>query len=103
MGDMNKPAIKNITRTLGDDAICAALGVTHHSIRGARSTGLFPSSWFDKLEAMCIQAGIPCPRNAFNWKAAAKKSSRAHLAVDNLVAHQGRASAVCLKGQVDIA
>ena len=101
MGGMNKPAIKNITRTLGDDAISAALGVTQHSIRGARSTGLFPASWYDTLQSMCIEVGIPCPRNAFNWKAAAKKTSLADLAVDRTASHQGRLGADCLKRQVD--
>jgi len=70
---MNKPAIHNITDTLGADAICAALDVTPHSIRHARTTGLFPASWYDALYSMCDEIGIPCPRSAFNWKAAAKK------------------------------
>lgn len=101
MGGMNKPAIKNITRTLGDDAICAALGVTQHSVRGARSTGLFPASWYDALQSMCIEVGIPCPRNAFNWKASAKKTSLPDASVDNVAMQQGRHGADCLKRQVD--
>ena len=100
---MNKPAIQNITRTLGDDAICAALGVTHHSVRGARTTGVFPASWYDTLQSMCIEAGIPCPRNAFNWKAAAKKSSDTDVAVSGSRSRQAVSGRDCPKGQVDSA
>lgn len=101
MGGMNKKAIHHITDTLGADRICEALGVTPHSIRGSRTSGHFPASWYGALLSMCIEAGIPCPMNAFNWKAAAKKSSRASLAVDNRATHQGHTQADCLKRQVD--
>lgn len=110
MSDMNKPAIHHITDTLGAEAICAALGVTPHSIRGARTTGQFPASWYDALQSMCIEVGIPCPRNAFNWKAAAKKSSRTHATVDNSEEDQDQKAGTCSKeqptypkGQVDAA
>ncbi|AKG94552.1 hypothetical protein Shpa_41 [Paracoccus phage Shpa] len=83
---MNKPAIHHITTTLGTDAICSALGVTPHSVRHARTTGLFPASWYDALSSMCTETGIPCPRNAFNWKARAKK----HGAATGGVQGQGR-------------
>lgn len=103
MSGMNKPAIHHITDTLGADAICAALGVTPHSIRGARTTGHFPASWYDALQSMCIEAGIPCPRNAFNWKAAAKKSSGTNSTVGKPEKHQAAGSSACPKGQVDAA
>lgn len=91
LASMNKPAILNITNTLGSDAICEALGVTQHSVRAARTTGLFPASWYDTLFSMCIEAGIPCPRNAFNWRAAAKKTSRTLASVDGNAPRQGAA------------
>ena len=72
---MNKPAIHHITNTLGTDTICEVLGVSSHSVRNARTTGLFPASWYDTIQVLCIESGIPCPRNAFNWRAAAKKTS----------------------------
>lgn len=69
---MNKSAVHNITDTLGSELICKTLDVGSHSIRHARNVGFFSASWFDGLEMLCREAGIPCPRNAFNWKPVAK-------------------------------
>ncbi|WP_145398566.1 hypothetical protein [Paracoccus sulfuroxidans] len=87
---MNKPAVHQITDTLGADAICAALNVTSHSVRGARTSGVFPASWYDVLQSMCIEMGIPCPRNAFNWKGLAKISGNYPSHANAARQHQGK-------------
>ncbi len=53
---------------LGEEEICAAVGVGHHSIRGARTTGKFSAHWFDVIEQMCLEKGMNCPRNLFTFK-----------------------------------
>lgn len=74
MGDMNKTSVHQITKHFGADVIAATFGVTEHSVRYARTAGVFPASWYDALSIMCLEAGIACPRNAFNWKPVAKKT-----------------------------
>lgn len=69
---MNKPAVNHVIATLGVGTICAALDVSTHSVRYAKTTGSFPASWYDVLHDMCMKVGIACPRNAFNWKPPAK-------------------------------
>lgn len=66
---MNKPAVISITDAITSDRICKELGVTHHSVRYARTTGLFPASWYAPLLDLCGDAGVECPMSAFNWKA----------------------------------
>jgi hypothetical protein len=66
---MNKHAVINITDTLTAPAIMARLGVSSHMIRHARTTGVFPASWYAPVKAMADDVGIPCPLSAFNWKA----------------------------------
>jgi hypothetical protein len=66
---MNKPAVIHITDTLTAPAIMARLGVSSHMIRHARTTGVFPASWYAPVKAMADEVGIPCPLSAFNWKA----------------------------------
>lgn len=65
---MNKHAVKEITDTLTSDAICERLEVSPHSVRYARTQGLFPSGWYKALDEMCSLAGINCPLDAFNFK-----------------------------------
>lgn len=65
---MNKPAVHHIVDTLTAEAICSDLGVSSHMIRHARTTGVFPASWYDAIARKCEFVGIPCPRSAFNWK-----------------------------------
>lgn len=72
---MNKRAVHHITDTLGGDVICTALGVSSHMVRHARTTGQFPSSWYDPIFEMCNVVGIPCPRSAFKWKQLANNLS----------------------------
>jgi len=69
---MNKAAVHQITDALGSHEIEDALNVSRHSIRYARTEGVFPASWYGPLSAMCRNAGIECPLSAFNWKAPAK-------------------------------
>lgn len=66
---MNKPAVITITDAIPAEAICQRLGVTSHSIRHARTTGGFAASWYVGLSELCRDAGIECPKSAFNWKA----------------------------------
>lgn len=65
---MSKPTIISITDALGSEAICRRLGIGPHSVRYARTEGLFPASWYGPLREMCEAAGIDCPMDAFNWK-----------------------------------
>ena len=69
---MNKHSVHQITDTLGGEAIATRMGVSSHMIRHARTSGMFPSSWYAALKAMCDDVGIPCPLSAFNWRAANK-------------------------------
>lgn len=87
---MSKTTVHHITKTLGTDAICSALGVSPHSVRHARNTGLFPSGWYDPLDRLCIEVGIPCPRSAFNWKASAKKLGGGNASVQVTENHNGK-------------
>ncbi len=68
---MSKHFVINITDALGVEAITKKLGVTRHSVRHARTTGLFPASWYAPLLAMCGDVGVDCPIEAFNWKSPA--------------------------------
>jgi len=65
---MNKPAVSKIISTIGEDVLRARTGLSDHAIRHAKTTGAFAAGWFDELERMCVEAGVPCPRSAFNWK-----------------------------------
>lgn len=47
------------------------LGVSFHMIRYARTSGVFPASWYNDIDKMSRDAGIDCPRSLFNWKSAA--------------------------------
>ena len=70
--DERKRSVIAITDALGAEAISAKLSVTAHSIRHARTSGSFPASWYAPLDEMCDAANVECPRDAFNWKAAAE-------------------------------
>ena len=74
---MNKQAVIHITDAFPVDDLCARLGVTPHSVRYARTVGVFPASWYAVLSDMCTTAGILCPRSAFNWKAPAQATGDA--------------------------
>jgi hypothetical protein len=66
-----RTAVHTITDTVGSDAICARLGVKPRSVRLARTEGRFPASWYAEISAMCDEAGVDCPLDAFNWKCTA--------------------------------
>lgn len=72
---MSKQA-RPIIEALGAEAIQSRIGVGEHMIRHAKSTGKFPSSWYDLIERMCVDAGIRCPRSAFKWKQPADSEKR---------------------------
>jgi hypothetical protein len=65
---MSKHIVIAITDALGAEAITGRLGVTGHSVRHARTTGVFPASWYGPLSGMCAEVGVSCPLEAFNWK-----------------------------------
>lgn len=86
---MNKSAVHQIIDTLTPDAICSELGVNKHSIRYARTAGVFTASWYGPLSKMCVDNGIPCPQDAFNWKTSAKKNSNANRSIQGKVRNSG--------------
>lgn len=65
---MSKDAVKKITDELGTRAIQDALDVSSHSVRYARTSGLFPASWYAPLLTLCNDRDIECPLEAFNWR-----------------------------------
>lgn len=67
---MSKEAVKKIVSQIGDDQLMERLGVTEFAVRHAKRDGRFPGFWYDTLDKMCVERGIPCPRDLFNWKAA---------------------------------
>ncbi|GAB5434765.1 MAG: hypothetical protein EpisKO_41350 [Epibacterium sp.] len=71
---MNKRAVHQITEELGTEKICSRLNVTSHSVRSARTNGVFPGNWYGVLKPWCDEVGIPCPLDAFKWKSSAKKT-----------------------------
>lgn len=73
---MNKPAVLEITDAIPSELMCARLGVSAHSVRGARTSGVFPASWYAVLSDICAEVGVGCPRDAFNWKSNADFDSR---------------------------
>lgn len=80
---MSRKPTHHIIDTLTPDAIMSRLGVSFHMIRYARSSGVFPASWYDEIDAMCLSVGIDCPRSAFNWKNSANNiSSTSALTAD---------------------
>ena len=72
---MSKKTVHHMIDTLTADAIMAKLGVSFHMIRYARTTGMFPASWYGPLKVMADDVGIPCPLSAFNWKSTANTIS----------------------------
>lgn len=84
---MTSSDVKAITDKLGTDRIKAALGVSHHAVRYARTTGKFPGRWYGPLSRLCLEEGIPCPLSAFAWAgpgeegAALASSSHGHAPV----------------------
>ena len=60
--------VKDILTQLGEDEVREALGVSTHSIAAAKRERRFPSNWFAVIERMCVEEGIPCPRNLFAFR-----------------------------------
>ena len=65
---MNTIATKRIVETLGSAEIQKAFDVGVRTVQQAQKKGQFAASWYNWMEARCIEEGIPCPRSAFNWK-----------------------------------
>ena len=74
---MSKKPIHHIIDTLGSEEIASRFDVSSHMIRHARSSGVFPASWYADMKAWCEDVGIPCPMSLFNWKATANKTGNA--------------------------
>ena len=74
---MSSRAVHNIIKHLGVDAICSALDVSPHSVRYAKTKGIFSANWYGEVKAMCDEVGIPCPLSAFNWRSSDKKLGNA--------------------------
>lgn len=68
---MSKTSVLNITDTLTPAFFVAHLDVSEHSVRYARTAGIFPASWFAVVRAECDRLKVDCPLSAFNWKGAA--------------------------------
>ena len=81
-----------IIDTVGVDTMKRRLGIGEHAIRSARNLKLFPGIWFDELETMCREAGVPCPRDAFNWRRGVGKSRIPDATAPATPAVQGRQS-----------
>ncbi len=58
----------DIINKVGSAAIEVACNVGEHSVRAAKRDGKFPASWFDEMEKLCADHGLPCPRNLFAFK-----------------------------------
>lgn len=67
---MSKAEVSQIIETIGADRICEVIGVGQHSVRYAKTEGLFAASWYAPMKALCDEAGISCPLHLFNWKTA---------------------------------
>ena len=65
---MNRPFVHQIVREVGQGALASLIGVSVHSIRYAKTTGIFPSSWYPSVLRLASERGLECPLSAFNWK-----------------------------------
>lgn len=66
---MEKATVPYIVSNLGAESVAAVLGVSVHSVRKAVENRAFPASWYDVMDAICVDRGIECPRTLFNFKA----------------------------------
>lgn len=69
---MSKHPVHTIIETLTSERIEQALDVSSHSVRAAKTGKSFPASWYRAIFTMCVEAGIPCPPEVFNWRYANK-------------------------------
>lgn len=63
-----KNAVHTITDALDRDELCRRLDVKPRMIAKVRHDRMFPARWFHVVDVMCRDAGIECPRDAFNWQ-----------------------------------
>jgi hypothetical protein len=67
---MSKDSVGQIVSQIGATRLAAELGVSHHSIRAAKTAGSFPASWYMTIRRLCEEADAACPVAAFNWRRA---------------------------------
>lgn len=70
-----KPS-QQIIHALGEDFFVQELGLTERNLRHAKSVGQFAAHWFAAIDDACKKSGVPCPREAFNFKSPANDSGK---------------------------
>ena len=70
---MSQNHVNKILEVVTPEILGDRLGMSDRSIEHAKYVGYFSGLWFDEVERLCIEHGIPCPRAAFNWKTPPKK------------------------------
>lgn len=71
------PSAKKIIDALGRAAMAARLKIHRKTVSDAYAADRMPASWFDVVEAMCVEEGITCPRSAFYFKPGAADADAA--------------------------
>jgi len=66
---------REIIEAVGAGNICERLGVSHHSVRAAKTAGTFPASWFMWMRSLCDEHHVECPMEAFNWRSPEQRSA----------------------------
>ena len=64
---MSSNPASQIIEALPDGAL-ERLGMTARNIRHAKSSGRFSGLWYRRIRDLCMDHGVPCPMDAFNWK-----------------------------------
>lgn len=59
--------VAQICDALGRRAIAERLGRSRSAVTEGIRGGLFPSSWYLKIKAMCSEAGLECPDRLFTF------------------------------------
>lgn len=60
-------SVAAICDALGRRRIADVVGVRVTAVSNAVSDGRFSARWFDAIDKMCGEAGIPCPRHLFSF------------------------------------
>lgn len=60
-------SVAQICETLGRRAIAERLGRSRSAVTEGIRGGLFPSTWYLTIKAMCAEAGIECPDRLFRF------------------------------------
>jgi hypothetical protein len=59
--------VEKICDTVGRNVIAKHLGVGGTAISNALDKGVFPARWFVVMAALCKDAGVDCPFEAFSF------------------------------------